>query len=290
MTVAVTGASGHLGRKVSDLLLDRLDPADVVLLTRTPETLAALAERGAVVRHADFAEPSSLVDAFAGVDRALLISAVDLERRAGQHRAAIQAAATAGVREMIYTSIPNPSESNPAAVTPSHRATEEALRDSGLAWTFLRNNLYAEFQIPVVEQAIASGRLVTSAGTGRTAYVSREDCAAAAAAVLVKEGHENRAYDITGPDAISPQDLASLATELGNRPVEVVQVDDDALIAGMIAGGLPEAAARVVASFPAAARKGFLGSVSSAVDELTGVLPTSLRDVVAAGLEEAALS
>jgi NAD(P)H dehydrogenase (quinone) len=290
MTVAVTGASGHLGRKVSDLLLERFDPADVVLLTRTPETLAALAERGAVVRHADFTEPSSLVDAFAGVDRALLISAVDLERRAEQHRAAIQAAATAGVRQMIYTSIPSPSESNPAAVVPSHRATEEALRESGLAWTFLRNNLYAEFQVPVVQQAIASGRLVTSAGTGRTAYVSRDDCAAAAAAVLVQDGHENRAYDIAGPYATSPQDLASLATELGHRPVEVVQVDDDALIAGMITGGLPEAAARVVASFPAAAREGFLGDVTSAVEDLTGASPTSLREVLAVGLEEVALS
>ncbi len=288
MTVAVTGASGHLGRQVSDLLLEHLDPADVVLLTRTPETLAALAERGAVVRHADFTEPSSLADAFAGVDRALLISAVDLERRAEQHRAAIQAAAAAGVRQLIYTSIPDPSEGNPAAVVPSHRATEEALRDSGLAWTFLRNNLYAEFQVPVVRQAIASGRLVTSAGSGRTAYVSRVDCAAAAAAVLVQDGHENRAYDITGPDAISPQDLASLATELGHRPVEVVQVDDDALIAGLIAGGVPEAAARVVASFPAAAREGFLGGVSTAVEELTGAPPRSLRDVLAVGLEEAA--
>jgi NAD(P)H dehydrogenase (quinone) len=290
MTVAVTGASGHLGQKVTDLLLARLDPADVVLLTRTPETLGARAEQGAIVRYADFDEPSSLVDAFAGVDRALLISAPDLERRAEQHRAAIQAATAAGVRHVIYTSIQNPSENNPAVATPSHRATEEALRDSGLAWTFLRNNLYAEFQVPVVERAIASGQLVTSAGDGRTAYVSRDDCARAAAAVLVQDGHEGRAHDITGPDAISPWDLASLATDLGGRPVEVVQVDDDALIAGMMAGGLPEAAARVLASFPAAAREGFLGPVSNAVEELTGTPPRSLRDVVAAGLEEAAPS
>jgi NAD(P)H dehydrogenase (quinone) len=287
MTVAVTGASGHLGQKVADLLLERLDPADVVLLTRTPETLAAHAERGALVRRADFDDPSSLVDGFAGVDRALLISAVDLERRGGQQRAAIDAAKAAGVRHMIYTSIPKP-EGNPAAAAPSHLATEEALRESGLAWTFLRNNLYAEFQVPVVERAIASGQIVTNAGDGRTAYVSRDDCARAAAAVLVENGHEGQAHDITGPDAISPRDLASLATKLGGRPVEVVQVDDDALVAGMIAGGLPEAAARVLASFPAAAREGFLGQVSSAVEALTGTPPRSLGDVVAVGLEEAA--
>jgi NAD(P)H dehydrogenase (quinone) len=289
MTVAVTGASGQLGQRVADLLLARLDPGEVVLLTRTPDVLVALGERGATVRHADFTEPPSLVDAFAGVDRVLLISALDLERRAGQHRAAIEAARAAGVRHMAYTSIPNP-EGNAAAVARSHLETEEALHESGLDWTFLRNNLYAEFQVPVVQQAIASGRLVTSAGTGRTAYVSRDDCAAAAAAVLVQDGHENRAYDIAGPYATSPQDLASLATELGHRPVEVVQVDDDALIAGMITGGLPEAAARVVASFPAAAREGFLGDVTSAVEDLTGASPTSLREVLAVGLEEVALS
>ena len=286
MTLAVTGASGQLGRQVADLLFERLDPSEVVLLTRTPEALAAHAERGAIVRHADFAEPSSLADAFAGVDRALLISAVDFERRAEQHRAAIEAAAAAGVRHMLYTSIQNPSEDNPAAAAPSHRATEEALRDSGLAWTFLRNNLYAEYQVPVVAQAIASGQLVTSAGEGRTAYVSRDDCARAAAAVLVQDRHDGQAYDITGPDAISPKDLASLASELGARPVEVVQVDDYALIAAMIAGGLPEAAARVRATFPAAAREGFMGPVSNAVEELTGAPPRSFRDVVAAGVAE----
>lgn len=283
MTVAVTGASGHLGRRVADLLLGRLDPTDVVLLTRTPDALAGLAERGAVVRHADFEEPSSLVDAFAGVERALLISALDLEHRAGQHRAAIDAAREAGVRHVAYTSIPTP-EDNPAAAAPSHLATEQALRDSGLAWTFLRNNLYAEFQVPVVERAIGSGQLVTSAGDGRVAYVSREDCAAAAAAVLVGDGHENRAYDITGPDAIAPQDLAALATELGGRPVEIVPVDDDAAIAGMVAAGLPEPVARTLSTFPVSAREGFLGTVSRAVEDLTGTPPRSLRDVVRAGI------
>src|ERR671934_40723 len=106
MTVAVTGASGHLGRRVADLLLDRLDPAEVVLLTRSPEHLSAYAERGAQVRRADFDEPESLPEALAGTDRVLLISAVDLERRVGQHKAALGAAKAAGARHVLYTSIP----------------------------------------------------------------------------------------------------------------------------------------------------------------------------------------
>jgi NAD(P)H dehydrogenase (quinone) len=267
MTVAVTGASGHLGRSVTA----RLDPADVVLLTRTPENLDA---RGAQVRRADFDEPGSLGAAFEGVDRLLLISAHDLERRAGQHLAAIDAAKAAGVRHVVYTSVPNPTPDNPAAVVPSHRETEEALRDSGMAWTMLRNNIYAEFQGPVVAQARASGRLYTSIGEGRIAFVSREDCAAAAAAVLTQDGHEGQAYDITGPEAIGAADLAALAG------AEVVPVDDEAVIAGMIAAGIPESGARVLTSIHRAGREGFLGNVTSAVQDLTGTAPRALRDVL----------
>ncbi len=136
-------------------------------------------------------------------------------------------------------------------------------------------------------QAIASGQIVTSAGNGRVAYVARDDCAAAAAAVLVQDGHEGKAYDITGPQAIGPQEVAALAAELGSRPVEVVPVDDDALVAGMIENGVPDAVAPVLLSFVVAAREGFLDSVSSAVEELTGTSPTSLRDVVITAREEA---
>ena len=283
MTVAVTGASGQLGQRVAGLLLGRLDPGDVVLVTRSPEALAGYAERGAAVRRADFDEPSSLRDAFTGVDRMLLISALDLGRRADQHRAVIEAAEAAGVRHVLYTSIPHP-EGNPAAVAPSHLATEQVLRESGLSWTFLRNNLYMESQAPVVAQAIESGQYVTSAGDGRIAYVSRDDCASAASAVLAQDGHEQQAYDITGPEAVGPEEIAALATELGPRPVEVVQVDDDALVARMVDGGMPESVARIVVSFPAAAREGLLGSVSSAVKDLTGAPARSLRDVVGARL------
>ena len=279
MAVVVTGASGHLGRRVADLLLERLDPPEVVLLTRTPDALASYAARGAFVRFADFDQPATLGEAFSGAERALLISALDFERRIGQHHAAIEAAKAAGARHVIYTSIPEP-EGNPAAAAPSHLATEVAARESGLAWTFLRNSLYADFQVPVIAQAIARGRLVTSAGDGRVAYVARDDCAAAAAAVLTQDGHEGRAYDVTGPEAIGPRDIAALAAELGGRPVEVVPVDDDALVAGMIETGVPEAAARIGLSFVVAAREGFLDSVTSAVRDLTGDAPMSLRQVV----------
>jgi NAD(P)H dehydrogenase (quinone) len=284
--VAVTGASGHLGRRVAEHLLERIDPSQLVLLTRTPDMLVEYVERGAAVRYADFDEPATLGEAFSGTERALLISALDFARRSGQHAAAIAAARAAGVRHVIYTSIPEP-DGNPAAAAPSHLATEVAARASGLAWTFLRNSLYGDFQVPVVAQAIASGKLVTSAGEGRVAYVARDDCAAAAAAVLTQDDHEGKTYDITGPEAVGPQDVAALAAELGGRPVEVVSVGDDALVAGMIEAGAPEAVARIRLSFVVAAREGFLGTVTYAVEELTGKAPKSLREVVVAAREDA---
>ena len=199
-----------------------------------------------------------------------------------QHRAAIDAAQRAGVRHVLYTSIPNPVGQNPAGVVSDHRATEEALEASGLAWTFLRNNLYAEYQVPTAAQAIATGQLVTNAAGGRTAYVSRDDCAAAAAAVLTGSGHENRSYDITGPEPISAEALAALAAEIAGQKIDVVHVDDDAFVAGLTGVGLPEEAARLYASFGASTREGFLGSVSSAVEDLTGEAPRSLRAVMTA--------
>lgn len=286
MVVAITGASGHLGRKTAELVLERLAPDDVVLLTRTPDALADLAARGAVVRRADFDEPQSVSDALAGVERMLLISAVDLGHRVKQHRAAIDAAQHAGVRHVLYTSIPNPVTENPAGVVPDHHATEEALRGSGLAWTFLRNNLYAEYQVPTAAQAIATGQLVTNAAEGRTAYVSRDDCAAAAAAVLTSPGHENTAYDITGPEAVSAEDLAALVGEIAGTRIEVVHVDDDGFVAGLTGAGLPEEAGRLYASFGASTRGGFLEGVSSAVEDLTGEPPRLLRAVLSAASGE----
>jgi NAD(P)H dehydrogenase (quinone) len=180
---------------------------------------------------------------------------------------------------VAYTSYLNPVAENPAVITPDHRDTEEALRESGLAWTALRNAFYAEYQVPAGAQAIATGRLVHNNGEGKTAYVSREDCAAAAAAVLTTEGHEGRAYDITGPEPLSQSDVAALLSEVSGHPVEAVAVDDDTFVEGLTAAGLPEPAARAIATYGRAIREGYIEGTSDAVENLTGHAPRSLREV-----------
>lgn len=282
MTIAITGASGPLGRATAELVMRAVDPREVVLTTRHPELLADLAARGAEVRRVDFTEPNTLEGAFVGVDRLLLISTDAVGSRLDAQRAAIAAAANAGVRHIMYTSVPDPTSDNPAQVVADHAGTEQALRDSDVPWTVLHNNLYAHMQVPGIKHAITSGQLVTNGGVGATAYVTREDCAAAAAAVLTQDGHEGVIYDVTGPEALSGADLAALAGEFGGSHVEFVSVDDEAFTAGLREAGLPDQVAALVTSFGASTRNGFLGNVSTTVADLTGRKPTALADVLRA--------
>ena len=286
MTIAITGAAGHLGRRTAQLVLDRVPPGEVVLITRRPDAIADLADAGATVRHGDFDEPASLPAAFAGVDRVLLISTDVLGNRVAQHTAAVEAAAAAGAGHVIYTSIVNAGSELPLVVSHEHGATEQAIRDRGLRWTALRNGLYAEFQLGAAARAAASGQLVHNSGDGATAYVSREDCAAAAAAVLATDGHEDRAYDITGPELVTQARLAALVADITGRPVTAVAIDDDAATQGLVAAGVPAEAAAAYASFGTAIREGVLDGVSPAVEDLTGRAPRSLRDVLEAHRSE----
>jgi NAD(P)H dehydrogenase (quinone) len=281
--LVVSGASGHLGRGVAEHLLDSAGADRLLLLTRTPERLGDLAARGAQVRHADLDDPATLDAALEGGRRMLLVSTDALDRRVLQHRAAIEAAARAGIEHVIYTSVVSCEPSNPAAVVETHRQTEEDLRSSGLAWTLLRNNLYAEFQAPEAEEAAAGGELVHNRGGGAAAYVSRVDCAAAAAAVLGGDGHAGQTYDVTGPQSLAADDLAAIYAELSGRPVRAVAIDDEALIARMTGGatdGHLAYGAQLVASFGRAIREGCFARVSDAVEVLTGRPPTPRRQVL----------
>ena len=287
--ILITGASGALARLVAQSLLDARRPDELILVSRNPAALGDLADRGVDVRFGDFARPESLRDAFAGAERMLLISASDVELRSGQHRAAIRSAAEAGAQHVVYTSGLNPEPPNPALIAASHWATEQALAESGLAWTVLRNSLYAEYQAAEAAQAISAGELAHNRGDGQIAYVSRADCAAVAAAVLATAGHEGRVYDVTGPELFSARDLAVLYGELGGRVVTDVALDDDAFIA-RLTGGAPadddhaRYGVRLVASLGRSIREGYM-AVQSDLDPALALRPRSpLRSVLASAL------
>jgi NAD(P)H dehydrogenase (quinone) len=283
MSVVVTGASGNLGRLVAEELLERMPPSEVVLVTRHPEAIADLGERGATVRRGDFDEPDSLVPAFEGGDRMLLISTLAVGRRVPQHRAAIEAASAAGIGHLVYTSFPKPVADHPVGpIATEHGETEAILHASGLTWTVLRNATYAELQVPPGALAIAGGKLYTNAGDGRLASVSRRDCARAAAAVMTTDGHEGKTYDVTGQEALSQTELAGLLSDVSGRPIELIPMGDKMLTWGLSRNGAPKPIARAIVAFGKAVREGYYDVVDPAVSTLTGAPPRSLRDVLIA--------
>jgi NAD(P)H dehydrogenase (quinone) len=281
-TLGVTGASGHLGRRVVESLL-AAGASHIVATTRHPAQLADLARRGVVVREASFADPDSLTTAFAGIDRLLLISTDDVVHRLPQQIAAVGAAKAAGVGHIAYTSVtsPYPDLAAAAAVPNSHYWTEVRIAASGLDFSLLRNNQYTDYLIPAARHAIANGTLIHAGGAGRRAFVTREDCAAAAAAALLAaEG--KRIYDIGGAEAVTGDELARLYSQLAGRSVTARSVPVEEYVAGLVAGGVPEGMAGVLGRFDADAGKGLLAIVSGDVEALTGRKPQSVAEFMTA--------
>ena len=279
-TLLVTGASGHLGRRVVELLLENYE-GKIVAATRTPEKLADFKQRGVIVRHADFEDQDSLELAFEGVDRLLLIStdALDMPgRRINQHRNAVKAAEKVGVRHVVYTSIVNPGPDSPAAVAPDHRGTEEALAATTMGWTVLRENIYTDILLMSLTPAIQMGKLLNAIGAGKAAYITREDCARAAAAALASSFDGRRVLDITGPDAVSQYEVATILSQITGQEISYIPLELETHIQSMVAAGLPRPVAQDLASFDTAVAQGKFSTVSSAVQELTGRKPISVAD------------
>ena len=281
MSVIVTGAAGHLGRLVAEQLLDRLAPEDLVLVTRRPEALLELRDRGVQVRYGDFNKPAALREAFAGAERMLLISTDAVGQRVRQHRTAIEAAAAAGIGHVVFTSIVSPVPWNPLGPNAWEQgATEAILRGSGLAWTMLRFGAFAELSLPFAATAVQNGQLVTNFGGGRLVTTSRRDCAEAAAITLTSDGHTGRTYEITGPEALSPTDLAALYSDLTGQPVKVVRLGDTMLNSVLVGIGTPVPIALGITAHGRAVRQGYFGAVSPAFEDLAGHPPMTLRDVL----------
>jgi NAD(P)H dehydrogenase (quinone) len=279
-TLLVTGASGHLGRRVLELLLETYE-GTLIAATRTPQKLANLGQRGVIVRYADFENPDSLSQAFKGADRLLLISTdvIDVPgRRLSQHRNAVQAAEQSGVNHVVYTSIMNPDPDSPVAIAPDHRGTEEALAATDMGWTVLRENIYTDVLPMSLPRAVQTGKLFNAAGDGKAAYITREDCARAAAAALASSFDGHQILNITGPEAISQYDLAAILSDITHQQISYIPLKLETLIQNMVAGGLPRPAAETIASFDEGIAQGKFNAVSNGVEDLTGRKPTSVAE------------
>jgi NAD(P)H dehydrogenase (quinone) len=228
--IIVSGASGQLGGLTVKALLAKGVPAkNLILVSRTPDALAEYAKMGAATRFGDFSKPESLPAAYAGGTRMLLISiGGGAGPRPQAHQRAIDAAIKAGVKQIAYTSWIAISKGDTTGLSMDHLATEEILKKSGVAYTILRNSIYMDGLVSQAAKVYSDGRVTVPASENKFGYVTREDCAAAAAAVLTTPGHDNKIYDITGPELVGQHEIADAVTAVTGKKIEVVPADPNA--------------------------------------------------------------
>jgi len=280
MKIGVSGASGHLGRGVVAELLQRSGGHEVVAITRTPETVSGRA-RG---RFGDYNRPESLAEAYAGLDRLLIIPTVDPVKRAAQNVAAIDAAVSASVKHIVFMSAAGTRQEEEPALGASFWRGEQRLIVKALAWTILRMNFYAE---ALAQQAPASLDQGVLAGLAenRVAFVARDDVAAAAAGILIGDGHAGAIYNATGPERPSGAERAALIAQITGRPLAFRIITEEQLRAGLTHAGLPVEVVNTVIDLQTSFAAGAFDIVTGDVERLGGRPPKPLRDVLARALK-----
>lgn len=276
MTIAITGASGQLGRLVIGKLKQKVAADNLVGIVRNIEKAKDL---DIPVRAADYNQPSTLDAALTGIDTLLLISGSEVGQRVAQHANVINAAKKAGVKRIVYTSVLH-ADSSPLNLAPEHVQTEVALKASGLAYTILRNGWYTENYTGSIAPALANNAFYGSAGDGKIASAARADYAEAAVAVLTDESHAGKTYELAGDSAYT---LAELAAEISNQTgknIPYVNVPEADYANALKGAGLPEGLAAAIASWDTSASQGALFDEAGQLSKLIGRTTTTMTETV----------
>ncbi|MCC4599097.1 SDR family oxidoreductase [Xanthomonas melonis] len=282
--ILVTGAGGQLGALVVEALLARVPANRIVATARDTASLAEFAKRDITVRRADYADPASLDQAFAGVERILLVSSNAVGARVPQHRNVIDAAKRAGVELLAYTSILH-ADTSTLSLAEEHVATEALLRESGVPHALLRNGWYTENYTGAIAAEVAHGAVIGSAGQGRLSTAARTDYAAAAAAVLASDAPQaGQIYELAGDTAFTMAEYAAEVSRQAGTPVAYHDLPEADYAAALVQAGLPAGFAQVLAQCSASSRGGSLFDDSRTLSRLIGRPTTPLRDTVAAAL------
>jgi len=277
MTVAITGATGQLGRLVVEKLKQKVPASDIVALVRTPEKASDL---GVAVRAADYAKPETIDKALAGVDTLLLISSNELGQRAVQHQNVIEAAKKAGVKQIVYTSLLH-ADSSALSLAEEHRQTEAGLKASDIPHTILRNGWYTENYTGSIGGALAGGAFIGSAGDGKISSASRCDYAEAAVAVLTSDGHDGKVYELAGDEPYTLADLAAEISKQTGKDIPYKNLSEADYAAALKGFGLPEGLAAAIASWDVGAASGALFDNGKQLSKLIGRPTTPLSQAVA---------
>ncbi|WP_145601055.1 SDR family oxidoreductase [Yersinia frederiksenii] len=281
--IAVTGATGQLGRLVIDALLKKVPASEIIAAIRNPEKASDLAALGLQVRKADYSQPATLDAAFQGVDKLLLISSSEVGQRVTQHTAVINAAKHAGVKLLAYTSLLH-ADTSVLGLGEEHRATEALLHKSGLPVVLLRNGWYTENYAASIAPAVAHGAFIGAVGNGRIASAAREDYAQAAAAVLTQEDQAGKVYELAGDDSYTLAEFSAEIARQSGKPVVYKDLSETDFKQALISAGLPEGFASMLADSDAGAAKGGLFDDSHTLSKLIGRPTTPYAKVIAATL------
>ncbi|MGI8446299.1 MAG: NAD(P)H-binding protein [Streptosporangiaceae bacterium] len=285
--IIVTGANGQLGRDITERLLDRVPAAEIGVSVRDPEKARDLGKQGVRVRQGDFGDPASLAHAFEDASQVLIISANDTGGDAVRmHRTAIGAAKAAGARRILYTSHMASSPTSLFLPMPDHAATEAALRDSGAAFTSLRNGFYATTVLRLLGGALQTGELAAPED-GPVSWTSHPDLAEAAAIALTGDDLDGLTPALTASEALDLAEVAAIASDVAGRPIRRVVVTDAEYQAGLVAHGVPQSAAGMFVGMFAASRQGEFARVDPTLARLIGRPPISVRDFLKAAIPPA---
>lgn len=282
--IAITGATGQLGRLVIDSLLKIVAPAELIALVRDPAKADDLRAKGVKVRVADYSKPETLTSALAGVDRLLLISSSEVGQRSAQHGAVIEAAKLAGVQLLAYTSLLH-ADTSTLGLAAEHRDTEKALVDSGLSYVILRNGWYSENYTASVAPALQHGVILGSAKDGRISSAARADYADAAAVVLTSENQAGKVYELAGNESYTLAELATEVAKQSGKDVVYNDLPEDQYKDALVGLGLPDVFAALLADSDAAAAKGDLYDQSNELGKLLGRPTTTIAQSVSAALK-----
>lgn len=280
MNIAVTGATGQLGRLIVANLIDKVGANNVIALVRAPEKAADL---GVATRLADYDQAETLGPALAGVDTLLLISGSEIGKRTAQHKAVINAAKSAGVARLVYTSLLN-ADTSPLSLAQEHRDTESMIKASGIAYSMLRNGWYTENYTQSVPGALQAGAFVGSAKDGRIASAPRADYAEAAVAVLTQGGHEGKTYELAGDTAYTLTELAAEISKQTGKTIPYQDLPQEEYAKVLVSVGVPEGFALTLAGLDVGASKGALFHEGKDLSRLIGHPTTSLADAIAVAL------
>ena len=283
MKIAITGATGQLGNLVREQLLQLTAAQNIVALVRKIDKAEHFKVQGIEPREFDYDRPETLVPALLGIDKLLLISANEIGRRTPQHQAVIDAAKVAGVPYLAYTSLLR-ADTSPLGLAQEHRETEKLIQDSGITYTFLRNNWYSENYLAGVAHTIEIGTLFGAAQAGRISSASRIDYAEAAAKVLTSTGHENKTYELAGSESFSLSDLATFIGQAVNKDIIYQNLSAEEYTQGLTQAGLPAGLVDVIVDADIQTRQGAMYSDSKDLEQLIGQKTTSMQDAIKAEL------